>query len=328
MKNILNYKNLKILILILILVISFWRSPYIFLNGRFIGEEANHHLIYALDNTFFKNLIYFDSFVGYYNIGPNLMLWIATKVDLQFAPLVTVYGSFIFIILLPYLCLFRESKFLNNENKKIIGSFILFLSPPFVAEIWLNSLNTQIYLGLISVMILFMKNLSKNEKILNNTLLIFSSLSAIYSCALLPLYAIKFFFNKTKYNLINFGILFIATIIQLSLIIISRLNNTLHSSVLSSDLNFEIVINFFYNIVMKPFFGRELTHIIWDKLFLLINYNSLAFLSLLSLLSLSLLVFIIYRFKLIFSFIKDNNILLSLIIIFFTISTIVVVGSL
>ena len=94
-----NYKNLKIIILSLILVISFWRSPYIFLNGRFIDEEARKHLIYALQNPFLTNLFYYDSLAGYLNLLPNILLWAATKVRIEFAPLITVYGSFFFIIL-------------------------------------------------------------------------------------------------------------------------------------------------------------------------------------------------------------------------------------
>ena len=86
-----NYKTLKIILLSLILVISFWRSPYIFLNGRFIDEEARKHLIYALQNPFLKNLFYYDVLAGYLNLLPNILLWAATKIRIEFAPLITVY---------------------------------------------------------------------------------------------------------------------------------------------------------------------------------------------------------------------------------------------
>ena len=66
----LNYKNLKLIILFLILIVSFWRSPYIFFNGRFIGEEATHHFLYALENSFLKNLFYYDVFAGYISVSP------------------------------------------------------------------------------------------------------------------------------------------------------------------------------------------------------------------------------------------------------------------
>ena len=111
-------KHLKFLVLLTILIISFWRSPFIFLNGRFVGEEAQRHLLFALDNSFLANLFYYDSYAGYFNLLPNLLSEIATKIPLELAPYVTVYGSFFFIILLPYLCLFRDSELLDNNYKK------------------------------------------------------------------------------------------------------------------------------------------------------------------------------------------------------------------
>ena len=77
-----------------------------------------------------------------------------------------------------------------------MGSLILFLSPPFIAEIWLNTLNSQIYLCLISILILFMINLSNFQKKFNNFLIFISGLSGIYTCALLPFFIHKYIKDK------------------------------------------------------------------------------------------------------------------------------------
>ena len=113
-----DIKKIKYICLFLILVISFWRSPFIFLNGRFLAEEASSHFIFALQNNFFENLIYYDERAGYYNLIPNLFTWISANIKIEYAPLATVYGSYIFIILLPYFCLFRDSELFNTEKKK------------------------------------------------------------------------------------------------------------------------------------------------------------------------------------------------------------------
>jgi hypothetical protein len=319
-----NYKTLKIIILSLILIISFWRSPYIFLNGRFIDEEARKHLIYALQNPFLKNLFYYDSFAGYFNLLPNILLWAATKVRIEFAPLMTVYGSFFFIILLPYLCLFRESKFLDKENKKILASLILFLSPPFVPEIWINSLNSQIYFCLISILILFMINLNQKEKIINQALLLLSGLSGVYTCALFPLFGFKFLLERSRYNFINATILFITSTIQFTLILYSKLSNSLHGSVLSNDFTFDIIPIFFYNIIAKSFFGREFTQLLWDNIFIVINHSYLVFFSLVTI---ALITLVLLRHKMISSFFRKNEVLLNLIAIFSIISLIILFGS-
>ena len=135
-------KKIKYAILLSIILISFYRSPYILLNGRFIGEEASHHYSYALNNSFYENLLYFDITAGYYNFTPNFFTWFATLFPIERAPLITVYGSLFIILLLPYLTLFRESKLFNTSKKKFLGSLLLFISPPFVAELWLNTLNS------------------------------------------------------------------------------------------------------------------------------------------------------------------------------------------
>ena len=152
--------NTKIIFFFLLILISFYRSPYIFFNGRFIGEEANHHFLFALNNNFFTNLFYYIEVAGYYNFIPNFFTWVATYVSLENAPLVTVYGSFLIILLLPYLILFRESLLFESTKQKIIGSLLLFLTPPFITEIWLNTLNSQIYLCISSILVLFMTNLN------------------------------------------------------------------------------------------------------------------------------------------------------------------------
>ena len=58
MKEILNNIKIKYYFLFIIILISFYRSPYIFLNGRFGGEEGSKYFVYVWENGFFKGLFY------------------------------------------------------------------------------------------------------------------------------------------------------------------------------------------------------------------------------------------------------------------------------
>ena len=314
----------KLAVFFSIFIISFWRSPFIFTNARFIGEEATHHFVFALEHSFVKNLLYYDDFAGYYNLIPNLLLGVASLIPIELAPYITVYGSFAFIILLPYFCLFRDSHLLDNDKKKLLSAYILFLSPPFVPEVWLNSLNTQIYLCLISILILFMKNLNRSKKTFNHILIFFAGFSGIYSCALLPFFVLRYLKNKQSYNLMNLIILLSANVVQLSLIINSKVNNILHSTVLKNDLNTDLLINYSYNILAKPFFARQFTHFVWDKIS---NITKDPVIIISFVLSISLLFLILNFNRLIKFFIKDKS-LIVLIFIFLTISSVVLIGSL
>ena len=319
-----NSIKIKYFCLLLILLISLWRSPFIFLHGRFVGEEATQHLFFALTNSFFSNLFYYDTFAGYYNFIANLFAEIASKIPLEFSPFITVYGSFFFIILLPYLCLFRESEFLNSNSKKIFAFFILFLSPPFISEVWLNSINLQIYLCLIAILILFMKNLNKKQKIFNHTLVFLGAFSGIYTCALIPFYTFKLIKEKLRYNLNNFLILLLGNILQISLIIKAKIDNTLHLTVLNNDLNLDIFINFFYNVFVKAIFARQLTHFLWDKLNIFGNNYILFFLIVVIFCG----VIIFFYSQNIFTLLRNDKILINLILMFFLMSSVVIVGGL
>ena len=308
----------------LLILISFYRSPYIFFNGRFIGEEANHHFLFALNNNFFTNLIYYIEFAGYYNFIPNFFTWFATLVPLENAPLVTVYGSFFIILLLPYLILFRENLLFKNKKQKIMGSLLLFLTPPFIAEIWLNSLNSQIYLCISSILVLFMINLNSIQKKINNLIILISGFSGIYSCSLLPFFAHKYYKNRDSYNLINLFSLIIANAVQLYLILYSKISNKLHSSVLTDDYSLDLLSNFIYNIFAKSFLGRDLTHLIWNKISIFSdNYYYYIFFVLIF-----ITVIILLNKNKIFIFLKKNYVTNYLIVIFFLISIIILVGSL
>ena len=203
----------------LIILISFYRSPYIFINGRFFAEDGYVYFQNAFQNGFFKNLFFVELEAGYVNLITNILSSLAIKFPLLYAPFVTVYGSFFFILLPVYLILFRSSELFDHNAKKILGSLVFFISTPLVPEIWLNTINLQIYLCLSSIIIIFMINLSNYQKIINNIIIFIGSFSGIYTCSLLPIFLIKFFKKKDKYKFNNLIILIVGNIIQIFLII-------------------------------------------------------------------------------------------------------------
>ena len=325
MLNFFQRSNFKILLFLSIVFLSFYRSPYIFINGRFFAEEGIH-FVNAWKNGFFSGLIFIEESAGYLNLIANILASLATLIKLENAPLVNVYGSFIIILLLPFLVLFRDSSLFLNDYKKTIGAIILFCSPPFVPEIWLNSINLQIYLCLITIVILFMNNLSVNQKILNHLIIFISGLSGVYTCCLLPLFVFNYIFKKNFYNFLNLLIISFSTIFQFSLVIFFKLNNTLHESVLKGSFDFSGYHLFFYNNILKPFFSRQLIHLTWENLivyFPFINYANI----ILGLLIVLFLTFLRY-YKNIYNYISKDKTLIYLVYIFFIISIIIITGSL
>jgi|TARA_B110000977_G_scaffold197113_1_gene278893 hypothetical protein len=319
-----NKKKFFFYLFILIILVSFYRSPYIFFNGRFFAEEGSVHFQNAFQNGFFKNLYFIELEAGYINLIANILSSIAVKFPLIYAPYATVYGSFIFILLPVYLVLFRDSKLFDKNLKKILGSLILFISTPLVPEIWLNSINLQIYLCLSSIIIIFMIETNIYQKVLNNIIILVGGFSGIYTCSLLPIFFIKFLREKNNYNFTNLIILIIANITQFFLIIHSKINSYLTPTVLKIDFATDSLSLFVYNILVRPFTGKEFLLFFFDNRFL---NSKLIIISLLFAFILFLIFLIRMNFKSLIGIIKNDNNFHYLVIIFIIICFIVFIGS-
>ena len=325
MKKILNDSRLKYYFLFIVVLISFYRSPYIFLNGRFGGEEGSRYFSYVWENGFFKGLFYFENAAGYFNLVANILVSISSLIKIEFSPLITVYGSFIFILLPIYFILFRKSVLFNTNLKKYLGSMLIFITPPLVPEVWVVSISSQVYLCISSIIILFMVNLGNFQKKINCIIVFIAGFSGVYTCCLLPLFFINYYLKKNLYNFINFIILSFSTGIQLYFVLQAKKNHYLNDDVLVVDLNLDIIINYIYNILAKPIFGRQITHFIWNDiilLFPLINYDHV-----LLLLFFSLTIFLVYNYKNLFRIMIKDKILIYLIYIFLTVSILVLIGA-
>jgi hypothetical protein len=325
MKEILNNIKIKYYFLFIIILISFYRSPYIFLNGRFGGEEGSKYFVYVWENGFFKGLFYLENVAGYFNLIANILVSTSSLIKIEFSPFITVYGSLILILLPLYLILFRESLFFNSNLKKYIGSLLVFITPPLVPEIWVVSVSLQVYLCISAIIILFMVNLNNSQKKINYIAIFIAGFSGVYTCCLLPLFFINYFLKKNLYNLINFIILFFSSLIQFYLVLRAKINNYLLEQVLAANLDLNIMINYFYNILVKPIFGRQITHSIWNNINFLIPGINYFYLFLF--IFFSSIIFFSYNYKNLFKIIIKDKILVYLIYIFFIISVLVLVGA-
>ena len=314
--------NNKIILIFLLIVISFFRSPYIFLKGRFMAEDGELFFKSAFENNFLEHLLYFAPNSGYYNLIANILAEISTHFPLNYAPLVVAYGS-LFLILLPIiLILFKDSYLFKNDYQKIIASVILFIATPNSPEVWVNSINSQIYLFFSSFLILYFKDENNSVNLKEKFLLLIAGLSGIYSCILTPIFFFKFYFLKKKNNLYNFIILLFCTIIQLSLIFYSKINNLLHTSHIEFiEKPIFYVTSFIYSFFMKPIFGRDLLYFINEKLHISFLPKDVFFI----VFGLLVLFFFI-KFNFI-NYIKKDKIFQSIFFIYFLVFGVVFLGS-
>jgi len=302
--------NKKIIFLFFLIGLSFYKSPYIFTYGRFMAEEGSFWFRNTYLFGYFFGLTQIFTGSGYFNLWPNLASVFANLVPLEFAPLVTVYFAFSIQILLFLYILFQRSLFLENDNLKILASIIVLVAPTMVAEIWLNTLTSQVYFTLISILILLQIN---NENFLTKispVIILISSLSSLLTCIMAPFFVKKYFDDKSKINLYNFLIISVCSFFQFVIYLYIRINSLeLGGANERYILSFYKFLNYSYNVIFKSFLGTPFTKYLYYN-----SVENILFLFVIFLLLFLLLLVLIKSWKII---IKDKVtiLLLSLFII-------------
>ena len=268
--NFINNKKKEIFFLIL-LIIFFYRSPFIFLNGRFMAEEGSVYFANAYQFGFLYSFLFVDLTSGYLNLWANISGIVANLFSLKFAPLVSNYLALIPKIFIIILTLYNRSILLVKFEYKIYICFLIFLSPMNVPEIWLNSINSQIFFCIISFILVFSHYKENRVNYFHLILIFMAGLTGIYSCILFPVFFSKYIIFKDKQNLLNFLGIFVCTIVQSSLILYSKLSNILYEGKIHT-INFDIFVNYTYNVFVKAFLGTSFTkHLYYNYLALELN---------------------------------------------------------
>ena len=268
-------KNKREIFVFFLLALLFYRSPFIFLNGRFMAEEGSVFFKYAYLNNFFDTLFFIDFLSGYMNLWANISAIISNLFPLKFSPLVSNYLSLIPKLLIIIYTFYKKNIFIDNFYYQIIFILIIFISPLNVPEIWMNSINSQIFFAVIVFFLIFLKYDKSKYDIVDSTILTIAGLTGVYSCIFFPIYLLKFIYYKTKQDFLNFIILSISAFFQLAIVAYSKFSNSLSEGKLHT-INSELIINFVYNIFIKSFLGTDLTKYIYYNF---LNKINLIFLS-------------------------------------------------
>ena len=241
-----------------LILLSYYRSPFIFNNGRFFDLDLSYHLL-SSSLSFFDSFIYVDSGARYLNLVSNISSLISTRLfALEYAQYVPVYLSFIVYLIIFYQILFKKSYLFTREYQKYLGSLICLVAPVLNFEIWLNVINLQVYLGLLGIVILFIKEEDNSSS--NYFLLLIAGLSGIYACLLTPLFFLKYLEKKNFSNLLCFLVLAFCTLVQFIIIFYVSLDvNPIGAanSSLTMDISKYEMISYYYNVVIRLFFGSS-----------------------------------------------------------------------
>ncbi len=236
------------------------RQPNLLISPRFWAEEGKIFFQFAYNHDPFEALrfVWWES--GYLNFIVNLATTFAAHVTpLLYAPFVPTYTALVIQVIPAVIVLFGKSVVFDGIPKKIIACAILLFSPAQCGEVWLNTLNSQVYFGLIAVLILT----EETEKIsliwrwFYRLLLAVGGLSGVYVAFLWAIFACKAFIERQKERYVQLGIVTFVLFVQAGIYIVSILSRksfeirTVHSGWRSlADVSFSRI--------GIPFFGGEL----------------------------------------------------------------------
>ena len=196
----------------------------VLLHGRFFAEEGSIWWANSLSADFFDTFTFVPPSGGYFQLYTNLLMILVKFIPISLAPLVTTWVSFLVQtqVAILFLILTRQYQW----RFRLLG-FTIFLASPILAEpeTFANSINSQVFLGLTSILylILWITPKTKPDKIYTYLILFISFFSGWYAVILTPIIMARYLLGKkTKFHLAVVITAFLALILQTSIALHQR----------------------------------------------------------------------------------------------------------
>ena len=256
-----SIKNPNLLFfLIFISFLFLLRAPEIVIQfGRFWAEEGERWFRVTQKVSTFEMLTYAARNDNINMFFTNFIFAIVRFIEPKYAPLFTTLSSH--LATLFCLCIILKNSFyfyLSSRNRYLL-CIIFFFASSNHPEMWLNTINTMTYFGMIAPFLLFtnFQNLSRKNLIFNLIFLIFAFSTSPYCMFVIPLFIIKFIITKKKIDL--YVAVLGSAILSYEMYIlinhyISDLVNPKRLSVVK-EFNFSLIIYNYFKFLFFSIFG-------------------------------------------------------------------------
>jgi hypothetical protein len=196
-----------------------WRAPNLLWWPRFHAEEGKWYFSYAFEHGFADGLVYVYFRAAYLNLATNLATATASLVPLERAPLITTLFAFAIQSLPLAIILFGRSRLFATPWRKVAGCALVVFAPHLPGEVWLTTLQSQVILGVVSLLILLedVDPMSRARRWTYRALLAFGGLSGPYSILLGPAFALAAVARRQRERLVQLGVLALSLGVQASI---------------------------------------------------------------------------------------------------------------
>ena len=265
-------RQLAIGFFLFLIVLIVLRAPNILLEPRFWAEEGSIYFAHALQSNIIEGIFFSPkNTAGYFLLAASIPSTISAHfVPVEYAPFITTYFSFAILLLLFSLVIWGESYFWKTLTQKVLACLIVLFFPYSNAtgEIWLNTINLQVYCGLLALIIAFehTTELSEIKAWFLRITLVFCILSGVYAIFLSPIYILKYWHERSKESLIHLSILVLGALIQIVALIYIQFSGLISVKKLVVFSWAKSSISVLTYQVIYPLFGQGLGQQVLNKL--------------------------------------------------------------
>jgi hypothetical protein len=241
----------------------------VLLDGRFWAEEGTIYWANSYQNAQAGNrlshLVFLAPPAGYHTLTANLITFLGVLLGgIYFAPLITAWLSLL-LMLLPSTVVYLYFTHKDRFSRIFLSTLVLFSPAALAGEIFANSINSQVFLGLTCALFLFTNTISQRLRVPYYIILILSALSTMYVYVLIPFYLIHYFLKQRNRVYLNgFFVLFFCLIIQLTYVFFYPFDSTFYkrSGIFTLEMFFET-----FSLSAINFFGGNLSVLRFVELF-------------------------------------------------------------
>lgn len=260
-------KAVRVVLAALFIVAMALREPYLLQHPRFWAEEGLIWFQFASTHSILQTLFFVCTVSNYYvltpNIGAVLSSQVAAHFGLLYAPVPTTYLALLMQALAVVAIFFIKSRLFTSLWRAVTGCLILLFAATTTDDIWLNSINSMVFLGAVAIVLLFADWEAAGSRLrwAYRGLLLFAGLSSPYAVALLPVFFLSAWRLKIREQKVQCLILLFCAIVDTGAVVQSRIliakakTDPMRGTVVRLDAS---AVNMFVEHMLYPAVGYSL----------------------------------------------------------------------
>lgn len=204
-----------------VLCLLIWvRAPGLLSQPRFWAEEATVFYSAALQEPAMASITHIPrGTAGYFLLSATVPATLAAQLlSIERAPYATTAAALLILCATLALILWGRSKIWRSPAAKSVACAIVLFAPTATGEIWLNSTNSQIYCGLMALILVCedFEECSRLRLLTYVALLAGCGLSGVYTIFLFPTFVYRWSWDRSREISLLTAVLALTACVQLA----------------------------------------------------------------------------------------------------------------